>query len=105
MHDYYVYIVASRSRVLYIGVTNDLPRRIWEHQHKLLPGFTSKYNVSQLVYFEDFRNVRDAIAREKQLKGWRREKKIMLIESTNPAWRDLSRDWEEIPRQTRDDRN
>jgi putative endonuclease len=105
MHDYYVYFVASQSRVLYIGVTNDLPRRIWEHQHKLLPGFTSKYNVSQLVYFEDFRNVRDAIAREKQLKGWRREKKIMLIESVNPTWQDLSRDWEEIPRQARDDRN
>ena len=93
MHDYYVYIIASKSRVLYIGVTNDLERRLFEHRQKLIPGFTSKYNISRLVYFELFGDVRDAIAREKQLKGWRREKKIALIESPNPTWQDLSEAW------------
>lgn len=93
MSDYYVYIMASVSRVLYIGVTNGLERRVFEHQHKLVAGFTSKYNVTRLVYYEDFGDIRDAIAREKQLKGWRREKKITLIESLNPKWRDLSADW------------
>jgi putative endonuclease len=92
---YYVYILASRSRVLYIGLTNDLERRVFEHQRKLVTGFTSKYNVSRLVYFELFEQVRDAIAREKQLKGWRRERKIALIESANQQWRDLSEDWKE----------
>lgn len=98
MREYYVYILASASRVLYIGVTNDLERRLWEHRQKLIPGFTKKYNVTRLVYFEDFRDVRDAIAREKQLKGWRREKKTTLIESMNPTWRDLSRDWYQVLR-------
>ena len=95
MKQYYVYILASRSRVLYIGLTNDLERRVFEHQRKLVTGFTSKYNVSRLVYFELFEQVRDAIAREKQLKGWRRERKIALIESANQQWRDLSEDWKE----------
>jgi putative endonuclease len=93
MRDYYIYIVASKSRVLYIGVTNNLERRIVEHQQKFVEGFTSQYNVSRLVYFEPFGDVREAIAREKQLKGWRREKKVALIESSNPTWRDLSEDW------------
>ena len=93
MHDYYVYILASKSRVLYIGVTNDLERRLFEHRQKLIPGFTSKYNVTHLVYFESSGNIRDAIAREKQLKGWRREKKIALIESLNPTWQELSATW------------
>ena len=93
MNDYYVYIITSKSGVLYIGVTNDLNRRILEHREKLRPGFTSKYNVSRLVYFEAFREIRDAIAREKQLKGWRREKKVALIHTNNPAWRDLSEEW------------
>jgi len=79
--------------VLYVGVTNDLARRLFEHKQKLIDGFTSKYNVSRLVYFEVFENIRDAIAREKQIKGWRRSKKTALIESTNPTWRDLSGDW------------
>jgi len=92
---YYVYILASRSRVLYIGLTNDLERRVFEHQRKLVTGFTSKYNVSRLVYFELFEQVRDAIAREKQLKGWRRERKIALIESANRQWGDLSEGWKE----------
>jgi putative endonuclease len=93
VRDYYVYILASKSGVLYIGVTNDLGRRIFEHRQKLIPGFTGKYNVARLVYFESFGDVRDAIAREKQLKGWRRSKKVALIESSNPTWRDLSEEW------------
>ena len=93
MHEYYVYILASKSGVLYIGVTNDLGRRIFEHRAKLTAGFTSKYNVVRLVYFEAFGDIRDAIAREKQLKGWRRAKKIPLIEGMNPKWRDLSEEW------------
>ena len=93
MHDYHVYILASQSRVLYIGVTSNLERRLFEHRQKLIPGFTRKYNVTQLVYFEQFGEIRDAIAREKQLKGWRREKKILLSEAVNPKWRNLSADW------------
>ena len=93
VRDFYVYILASKSRVLYIGVTNDLSRRLFEHQHKLIPGFTKKYNIARLVFYENFSDVRDAIAREKQLKGWRRKKKIALVESMNPTWRDLGSDW------------
>ena len=93
MRDYYVYILGSKSGVLYVGVTNDLARRLFEHKQKLIEGFTSKYNITRLVYFETFENVRDAIAREKQIKGWRRSKKIALIESTNLTWRDLSDEW------------
>lgn len=89
---YYVYI-ASLSTVLYVGVTNDLERRISEHKHKLVPGFTSRYNVNKLVYFEDANDVREAIAREKQLKGWRRSRKVELVETMNREWRDLSADW------------
>jgi putative endonuclease len=95
MKEYFVYILASRSRVLYTGVTNDLQRRIYEHQHKLIAGFTSKYNATHLVYFESSPDVRSAIAREKEIKGWLRIKKIKLIESMNPQWRDLSTDWDE----------
>ncbi len=94
MRTYYVYILASKSCVLYVGVTNNLERRLFEHRQKLAPGFTAKYNVTRLVYFETFENVRDAIAREKQLKPWRREKKIALIEAMNPEWRDLSAAWQ-----------
>ncbi|MFI5351878.1 MAG: GIY-YIG nuclease family protein [Candidatus Binatales bacterium] len=89
---YYVYILASLSRTLYIGVTNDLERRVLEHVEELTPGFTSKYHIKRLVYFEEFGDIEAAIAREKQLKGWRREKKTRLIESMNPKWNDLSRD-------------
>ena len=87
---YFVYIVASPSRTIYIGITNDPDRRVHEHQTKEIPGFTATYHVSRLVWFEEFADVATAIAREKQLKGWRREKKIGLIESMNPAWNDLS---------------
>ena len=93
MKQYYVYITASRSRVVYTGVTNDLKRRIYEHKHKLIPGFTSKYNVDRLVYFETTSDVHAALAREKQIKGWLRAKKIALIQSSNPRWEDLSVEW------------
>jgi putative endonuclease len=87
---YYVYILASKSRRLYIGVTNNLERRMWEHKNKVVEGFTKQYNIDRLIYFEDITDVRSTIEREKQLKGWRREKKITLIETTNAAWEDLS---------------
>ncbi len=93
MHNYYVYIMSSKSRVLYVGVTNDITGRVWEHQHDELPGFTSKYRVHRLVYFERFQYVRNAIAREKAIKGWLRQKKIALIEAENPTWEDLSESW------------
>jgi len=93
MRTYYVYIMASRSRALYTGVTRDLTRRLSEHKQKLFPGFTATYNMSRLVYYEDFRNIRAAIAREKEIKAWRRSKKIALIESRNPTWVDLSEVW------------
>jgi putative endonuclease len=90
---YYVYILTNKSRTLYTGVTNDLERRVSEHKQKLIPGFTRKYNISRLVFFEVTPDVRAAISREKQIKGWTRTKKIALIESENPRWRDLSVDW------------
>ncbi len=93
MREVFVYIAASPSRTLYVGVTSDLERRMYEHKRKLIPGFTSRYGVSRLVHSETFANVDDAIAREKEIKGWRREKKVRLIEMTNPRWRDLSQDW------------
>ena len=91
---YHVYILANKTNsAVYIGVTNDLMRRIWEHRNDLIDGFTKQYHVHKLVYYESFSNVRDAIAREKQLKGWLRAKKNALIESINPAWADLAGDW------------
>ncbi len=93
MNTYYVYILTNRSGTLYIGVTNDLQRRVYQHQHKLIPGFTAKYNITRLVYFEATSDIRSAIEREKQLKGWLRAKKIALIEAVNPNWDDLSADW------------
>lgn len=89
---YYIYIATNRTNTtLYIGVTNNLIRRIYEHKNKLLPGFTDKYNINKLVYFEIFGNIEDAIQREKQLKGGSRKKKIELICSTNPNFNDLYR--------------
>ena len=90
---YCVYILASRSRVLYTGVTNDLARRVREHKQGLIPGFTQKYRVTRLVYFEEFGDIRDAIAREKQIKGWVRARKLALIEAHNPTWDDLAEHW------------
>ena len=97
MKNCYVYILSNKSKTLYIGVTNDLQRRIYEHKHKLIDGFTKKYNLTSLVYFETFNNMQDAIQREKQLKNWHREWKINLIESINPGWKDLSEDFNSDP--------
>jgi putative endonuclease len=88
--NYYVYIVASLSRTLYVGVTNDLLRRIYQHRHKLQDGFTARYNVDRLVYFEHGTDVNGAIAREKQIKAWSRKKKAELIDAANPGWADLA---------------
>ena len=86
--------MASFKQTLYVGITNDLNRRIYQHKTKTHPNsFTARYNINRLVYFELFSNVQDAIAREKQIKAWRRSKKVILIESENPRWKDLSRDW------------
>ena len=86
----YVYILASNSGVLYIGVTNRLTRRTIEHRQELADGFTKRYNVTRLVHWERFGDIRSAIAREKQIKGWLRSKKVALIESRNPGWIDLA---------------
>ena len=88
---YYVYMMCNwNNKVLYTGITNNLERRIYEHKNKLVKGFTEKYNINKLVYFEHTEDVNSAIAREKQIKGWTRKKKNDLIESTNPRWKDLS---------------
>jgi len=89
---YYVYILASRSRVLYTGVTNRLLHRVKQHRDGVVPGFTSRYRIHRLVYFEIFHDVRIAIAREKEIKGWSRAKKVVLIEKRNTAWEDLAVD-------------
>ncbi|QQS38818.1 GIY-YIG nuclease family protein [Candidatus Woesebacteria bacterium] len=97
---YYVYILASkRNGTLYIGVTNNLERRMYEHKHHLIKGFTQKHNVSMLVYFEVTNDIEAALVREKQLKKWNRTWKLELIESVNPEWKDLSGDW--IPDRSR----
>ena len=90
---YHVYILSSASGVLYTGVTNHLERRVMEHKQELCAGFTERYKVTRLVYFEGFGDVRDAITREKQIKRWRREKKLALIRGINPKFRDLSEDF------------
>ena len=90
---YYVYILGSISGTLYIGVTRSLRRRMWQHKQHWVDCFTASYDVQRLLYFERFRDIGRAISREKQLKGWRREKKIRLIVKDNPQWLDLSRDW------------
>ena len=97
MPEYYVYIMTNKSRTLYTGVTNNLKRRVYEHKRKLAPGFTSKYNITQLVYFESTPDVHAAIVREKQIKGWLRAKKISLVESVNLHWEDLSAGWYDSP--------
>jgi putative endonuclease len=93
MKQYYVYIMTNRSKTLYTGVTNDLMRRVYEHKNKMVDGFTKKYNITKLVYYEETDDVQAAIAREKQIKGWLRKKKMALIESVNPEWKDLSEGW------------
>jgi putative endonuclease len=90
---YFTYIVASRSLTLYVGMTGDLHKRMFEHKRKLHEGFSATYNCDRLVWFERFVEVYEAISREKQLKGWTRAKKIALIKKTNPTWIDLSEEW------------
>jgi putative endonuclease len=93
VRQYYVYVLASNSRCLYVGVTSDLRRRVWQHKNGMVPGFTRQYRVTHLVYFEQTTDVRSAIAREKQLKRWPRNRKERLIEACNAGWLDLSADW------------
>ena len=90
---YYVYIMASKTGTLYVGMTNNIERRVYEHKNHLLPGFTDKYKIDQLLYVETINDPSYAIKREKQIKGWRREKKVSLIDSANPQWIDLSQEW------------
>ena len=91
MKAFFVYMMTNRSRVvLYTGITNRLVRRVWEHQNGEIKGFTKKYKVNRLVYYENFDDPRDAISREKEIKGWRRSKKNVLVETLNPRWADLS---------------
>ncbi|WP_431122907.1 GIY-YIG nuclease family protein [Flagellimonas flava] len=94
VHAYYVYILTNkRNGTLYIGMTNDLERRVFEHKKKLVDGFTKRYGLGILVYFETYQYVKDAIVREKRLKKWKRQWKIELIEKENPGWQDLAADW------------
>jgi len=90
---FFVYIMSNRSRTLYTGVTNNLVRRVHDHKYGQIQGFTKRYRLTRLVYFESTADVRAAITREKQIKGWLRAKKIALIRSLNPRWKDLSADW------------
>jgi putative endonuclease len=92
-HQYFAYIVCSRSGTLYVGITNNIYRRAVEHKSGTIEGFASKYHCDRMVYHESFDEVQKAIAREKQLKGWRREKEIALIQSKNPRWEDLAEKW------------
>ena len=92
-HMYYTYIVASRSRNFYVGMTSDIEGRVWQHKNGIFEGYSKKYNCTRLVWFERHAFVSNAIAREKQLKGWSRLKKINLIERYNPTWLDLSEEW------------
>ena len=95
MRQYYIYIMTNRSKTLYTGVTSNIERRVYEHKQKLVDGFTKRYTLTMLVYYESTNDVRSAIRREKQIKGWLRSKKITLIESVNPEWGDLSDGWYE----------
>ena len=92
-YEYYVYLLASRSGTLYVGMTNDLVRRVWQHKQGLNNGFTKCYRINRLVWFESGGDVLGAIEREKQIKAWRREKKVALIVECSPAWNDLSVGW------------
>ena len=94
-NSYYVYILTNwNDKVMYVGMTNNLERRVYEHKHKLVEGFTAKYNINKLVYYEECQDVNAALAREKEIKKWRREKKNMLIQEANPTWQDLSASWD-----------
>ena len=93
MRTYYVYILSSNTGTLYIGATNSLERRMYEHKNKLIEGFTKKYSIDRLIYYEEFLDVNEAIWREKELKGWLRKKKLALVRTTNPKFIDLAEDW------------
>ena len=94
VHQYYLYVLSNKyNATLYIGVTNDLERRMYEHKNKLIDGFTKTYRLNRVVYFETFQYVNDAIKPEKNMKKWKRDWKIKLIEEENPNWSDLSKDW------------
>lgn len=93
MVEYFVYIMSNVTGMLYTGVTNNLERRIFEHKTKVTLGFTQKYNLTQLVYFESTDSIDIAISREKQIKGWLRKRKVALIETMNPEWKGLSEEW------------
>lgn len=98
MKDYYVYIIVNKNNtVMYVGITNNLERRMYEHKHKMIKGFTKKYNVDKLVYFEHSNDVVEAIAREKKIKSWVRKKKNALVEQYNPKWDDLDQNWHRDP--------
>jgi putative endonuclease len=88
-----VYMLASRSRTLYVGVTSDLLRRAWQHRERLADGFAARFNIHRLVWYEVTANIAAALAREKEIKGWRRSKKVALIEVANPTWEDLAAPW------------
>ena len=93
---YYVYLLTNiKNNVLYTGITNNLKRRVYEHKHDLVEGFTKKYRVHKLVHYEEVNDVNAAISIEKEIKAWRREKKNALIEKENPEWKDLTQDWYE----------
>jgi putative endonuclease len=96
MKQFYVYIMANRARTLYTGVTSALPHRLWQHKHMQIDGFTKRYLIDRLVYYEVAPDAASAIQREKQIKGWVRRKKVALIESVNPKWQDLSEDFLDI---------
>ena len=94
MNQYWVYMLTNRwKNVLYTGVTNSLEKRIWQHRNKAVPGFTKKYNCDRLVHFEEYDRIEQAIAREKEVKGWVRIKKNALVNAKNPEWNDLAADW------------
>jgi putative endonuclease len=92
-NQYYVYIMTNKSGTLYTGMSNNIKQRVFAHKHKLVEGFTRKYNIDRLLYIESFRDVNSAIAREKVIKGWRRARKIALIKTVNPNWADLAGEW------------
>jgi len=95
IRQYYIYILTNKKNgTLYIGVTNNLKRRVFEHKNKINDGFTKKYGLGKLVYFETYQYINDAIKREKNMKKWKRQWKIKLIETDNPYWEDLSKDWD-----------
>jgi len=98
MKTYNAYIMSSKSGTLYTGMTSDFEKRVYQHKNKLMKGFTKKYDVNRLVYFEETGDVDSAIAKEKQIKSWRRSKKVEMIKSMNPTWKDLSENWSEEKR-------